>query len=419
MNSLPKSSRRQTFATFARFVSPAKTRFFQENHLEFVFGRREGPYVWDIDGRKQLIDCHCNGGVFNLGHRNPLVSQALIEALERLDIGNHHFVSSERAELAERLAALTPPSLQYSVFAASGGEAIDVAIKIVRKATGRRKIISALGGYHGHTGLAVAAGDAKYRDPFLSSSPDFIQIPFNDPGSLQKAMRPEVAGVVLETIPATLGMPVPAEDYFAQVRALCDASGAKLIIDEVQTGLGRTGTLWGIEQYGISPDVLVTGKGLSGGIYPIAAAVITPELESVFHDDPFRHISTFGGAELGCVCAREVLRMATEDGFLAGVNRIAAFFARRLGELHTAYAPLLAEVRQKGLMTGLKMAAPELGPAMTKACYEAGLLCIFAGNDPSVLQFLPPLITDTALAEEISRRLAKALELAAAASKQR
>ena len=399
------------FAKFARHVSSGKVTFFQENGIDFVFGRREGPYVWDIGGSRRLYDCHCNGGVFNLGHRHPRIVQALQEALQSLDIGNHHFVSKQRALLAERIAALTPGDLQYTVFGVSGGEAIDTAIKIARKATGRRKVLTAVGAYHGHTGLAVAAGEPRFSVPLHSDSPDFIRIPFNDLQALEKALSSEIAAVLLEVIPATLGMPIPDADYFTAVKELCAQHGALFIADEVQTGLGRTGTLWGIEQFHTVPDILVSAKGLSGGLYPITATVITAELERVFHDDPFSHISTFGGSELGCMVALEVLNLTAASGFLEQVHALARLFDHHLNRLREAFAPLFVEVRQKGLMIGLKFADDRVGPMMTRACFEAGLLCVFAANDPSVVQFLPPLILTQEQALEIIERLEQALTL--------
>ncbi len=413
MSARGSQSKSDIFQKFSQYVSSGKARFFQEHGIEFVFGRREGPFVWDMDGQKQLIDCHCNGGVFNLGHRHPRIVHALEQALRQLDIGNHHFVSAHRARLAEKLAEITPGDLQYTVFGVSGGEAIDTAIKIARRATGRKKILSVKGGYHGHTGYAVAAGDPKFSAPFLAESPEFVRVPFNDAAALEQTLNTDFAAVLVETIPATLGMPIPDEDYFSRVKQRCEAVGALLIIDEVQTGLGRTGRAWGIEHYGVVPDMLVTGKGLSGGIYPMTATVLRPELEKVFHDDPFVHISTFGGAEIGCAVAEEVLAILQEPLFLTQVYTLAQIFDRGLAQLQSAFAPLFQEARQKGLMIGLKMADPALGPVMTKACFEAGLLCVFAGNDPSVVQFLPPLIIEPALAEEILSRLEKALKLAA------
>ncbi len=237
-------------------------------------GKRKGAYINDLDSKKELINLHCNGGVFNLGHRNTEITDVLKESLDDLDIGNHHLMSRERAELAAMLSELMPGDLNYTVFGVSGGEAIDLALKVARGFTNRTDIISAMGGYHGHTGLALAAGDAKYREPFKSSIPGFKQIPFNDLEALKDAADNNTAAIILETIPATLGIKIPDKEYIQGVRKLCDEYEILLIMDEVQTGLGRTGKLWAFEHFDIIPDIVVLGKGLSGGIYPISATVI-------------------------------------------------------------------------------------------------------------------------------------------------
>jgi len=401
------------FDKFARHVSPKKAAFFRDVGIEFVFGKREGSYIWDIGGDKRLIDCHTNGGVFNLGHRHPEVIAALIHALDDLDIGNHHFVSQEKAELAEKLAGLSPSGLTYSIFGVSGGEAIDTAIKIARKATGRKGVISAQGGYHGHTGISLAAGDPKFRDPFLSSSADFTQVPFNDPDALANALNANTAAVLFETIPATLGMPIPDKDFFSKVRASCDQNGTLMIIDEVQTGLGRTGRFWGIESYQAVPDMIVTAKGLGGGIYPVTATILKTELEAVFHDDPFIHISTTGGADVGCQVARKVLEVSSDTRFLSHVNELAGVFENGMAALRQTYPGVISDYRQKGLMSGIKTPHPDFGPLLSKACFDAGLLCVYAGNDMSVLQFLPPLIIEKSVADEILQRLDRAMEITA------
>ena len=213
-----QSNRATTTERFARHVSSGKVEFFHAASIEFVMGRRDGPFIWDVTGEPRLIDCHCNGGVFNLGHRHPEIARTLIDSVQELDIGNHHLISEQRAALAAKLAESMPGDITYTVFGVSGGEAIDLAIKVARGYTRRPKVISAQGGYHGHTGLALAAGDEKYRAPFGPVSPGFVQVPFNDVPALEKALDDETAAVLFETIPATYGMPVPDRDFFANAR---------------------------------------------------------------------------------------------------------------------------------------------------------------------------------------------------------
>ncbi len=402
------NEKKRIFETYGRHVSSKKARFFLDVGIDFVFGRREGPFVWDMDGKHRLINCHSNGGVFNLGHRHPDIVEALEAALKTLDIGNHHLVSRQKAELAEKITRLCPGELDYVVFGVSGGEAIDTAIKIARKATGRRGVISAAGAYHGHTGLAMAAGDPKFRDPFLSSSSDFRQVPFNDIKALTPVIDADVAAVILETIPATLGMPIADDEYFRQVADLCRKNGSLLIIDEVQTGLGRTGRFWGIEHYNTVPDIMVSAKGLGGGLYPVTATIIRRDLEAVFHDDPFIHISTAGGADIGCVVALKVLEISSAKPFLNHVTALSGIFSEGMAGLMGKYPGLLTAFLRKGLMCGIKTTRADIGPILSKTCYDAGLLCIYAAHDPSVLQFLPSLIIEADLAREILERLDQA-----------
>lgn len=376
---------------FARHVSSGKVDYFTQAGIDFVTGEREGITISDLYG-KRLINCHCNGGVFNLGHRNPRIINALKRALEQYDIGNHHLISAPRARLAERLASVSPGDIQRAVFGVSGGEAIDLAIKLARGYTRRPQIISALGGYHGHTGLALAAGDEAYRKPFEPLSPGFAQVPFGDLNALERAMGADTAAVLFETIPATLGIAIPPEDFYAGVRQLCDHWGAVMIMDEVQTGLGRCGQVWGIDTYGVAPDIIVTGKGLSGGIYPISATLYADRLDPFMRSNPFIHISTFGGSEVGCFVALEVLDILEEPGFLEHVHAIAKVFETGFAWLCHRHPSVLVEARQRGLMMGLKMVDPRCGPWMSAAGFQAGLLAIFANNNPSVIQILPPLI---------------------------
>ncbi|MBC2709758.1 MAG: aspartate aminotransferase family protein [Desulfosarcina sp.] len=397
---------------FRRHVSSGKADFFEGVGIDFVFGRREGPFVWDATSDKRLINCHCNGGVFNLGHRHAGVIAALQESLLSHDIGNHHLISENRALLAEKLAHLLPGDLTYTAFAVGGGEAIDLALKLARGFTKRQKIISAGGGYHGHTGLALSTGDPQYRDPFGPNPPGFLQVPFNDKAALADAMDDTTAAVIFETVPATYGIPVPSADFFSFVRQRCNEHGALFIIDEVQTGLGRTGRLWGIEHYHTVPDILVMGKGLSGGIYPMAATCIGAELESFFHANPFIHISTFGGSEVGCPVAMRVLDISSQPEFLDQVNHLAGIFKSGFAQLKSRHPEILVNLRQLGLMMGIEMVNDACGPVLSKTLYDSGVLSVYANNNPTVSQLLPPLIIDADLAAEILERVDAALSAA-------
>lgn len=410
MRHIGQSEKKDIVTRFRDHVSSGKADFFQSVGIDLVFGRREGPYVWDTHSGKRLINCHCNGGVFNLGHRNPVILDALRSAMDELDIGNHHLVSESRARLAEKLSELTPGDLTYTVFGVGGGEAIDLAIKLARGCTGRRNIISARGGYHGHTGLALATGDEQYRQPFGPNPPGFLQIPFDDKQALAEALDQQTAAVIFETIPATYGIPIPQKDYYRFAHELCRKHGALFIADEVQTGLGRTGKMWGIDHFDVVPDILVIGKGLSGGVYPMSATCFSQELQSFFHGNPFIHISTFGGAEIGCPVAEAVLALSSRPEFLENVVELSDIFRSGFAELSKKHPEILVSLRQLGLMMGIEMVNEHCGPILSKTLFDNGILSVYANNDTRVSQLLPPLIIDSAVAAEILERVDTALE---------
>ena len=227
-----------------------------------------------------------------------------------------------RTALAQRLVESAPASITKVAFGSGGGEAIDIALKSARHATGRRKIVSIIKAYHGHTGLAVATGDDRFSKLFLSDRPDeFVQVPFGDVDAMEQALSGgDVAAVIMETIPATYGFPLPPPGYLEAVKELCVRYDALYIADEVQTGLMRTGEMWGITKHGIEPDIMVTGKGLSGGMYPITAAMLGDRAAQWLDQDGFAHISTFGGAELGCVAAIKTLEITSRPEVRTSVH---------------------------------------------------------------------------------------------------
>lgn len=395
----------------ARYVCPGRVNTFKLLGTQPVMGRREGHYFWDVDGRR-LFDVHINGGTFSLGHRHPEVVAALHEAADRYDVGNHHFASEPRARLGEALARIAPGSLRYSVFSSSGGEANDVAIKTARRATKRRRIVSLVGSYHGHTGLCLAAGDVKNAEYFLSDGPrsEFTQVPFNDLDAMRATLASgDVAGVMLEIIPATLGFPMPAPGYLSGVKALCEEYGALLIADEVQTGLGRTGMMWAVQGYGVEPDLLVTGKGLSGGMYPMAATLLSPRVAGWLEENGWGHVSTFGGSEVGCQVSLKVIEILERPGVLENAKLMSDALGRGLEAIRERH-PLLVEIRRNGLVMGLRFDHEMAGPMLTAAGWEVGLWAFFAGYDRSVLQFKPGILLRSEDCDEVLGLLEQAIE---------
>jgi acetylornithine/succinyldiaminopimelate/putrescine aminotransferase len=397
-----------------RYWNPGKTQFWVDAGVPLVIGRREGYLLYDVSG-KRLIDAHLNGGTYNVGHRNPEVVRALVEGLDDFDIGNHHFPSIARTALAEALVTTGPPGMSKVIYGSGGGEAIDIALKTARHATGRRRIGSVITAYPGHTGLAVGTGDDRFSRLFLSDRPEeFTHVPFNDLDAVEVALKTrDVAAVIMETIPATYGFPMPGPGYLAGVKRLCEEYGALYIADEVQTGLMRTGELWAITGYGVEPDILVTGKGLSGGLYPIAAVLVSERCAGWLTEDGFAHMSSFGGAELGCVVALKTLEICTRPDTRESVAGLTELFRRGLERIRDDNPGWFTGIRQNGLVIGLEFGHPEGARHVMKHLYDQGVWAIFSTLDPSVLQYKPGLLLDPALAGELLAHTAEAITRAA------
>lgn len=397
------------------FWNPGKTQDWQDMGVDLVIDRREGYYLYDMDGRR-LIDVHLNGGTYNLGHRHPELVEVLKAGTAHFDMGNHHFPALARTALAEALKLCAPgPDFQYTIYGSGGGEAIDIAIKTARHTMKKRKIVSLVKAFHGHTGLAVKLGDERFSKPYLSEDIDgeFVQVSFNDLNAMEDALRKrDVAAVILETIPATYGFPMPHEGYLPAVRKLCDRYDALYIADEVQTGLMRCGEMWGCMRYGVIPDIMVTGKGISGGMYPIACVLVAEKCGGWLKEDGFGHISTGGGAELGCLVAMKVLEIVQRPEVRSMVNFIADFIRAGLDRIMAEYSDFFVGIRQHGVVMGLEYDHPQGAKYVMKHLYDNGVWAIFSTLDPRVLQFKPGLLLTQNDAEDLLRRVEIAVDLA-------
>jgi putrescine aminotransferase len=400
----PFDTRPATLTAFADHISRGKVEAFEALGIDIVLGRREGAFFWDAFDDRRYFNCHCNGGVFNLGHRNPRILERARSALDQdqIDVGNHHLVSGWKAELAARLAATTGDHCPGVVFTPSGSEAVEVALKTALAVSGRSEIVSVHGAYHGHTALAAMASDARFHEPFRLALPGFVHVPHGDVGAMDDAINDRTAAVILETIPATLGMPMPPVGYLSSIQRWCNERGAFLLLDEVQTGLGRTGQVWCYEHDDVEPDAVITGKGLGGGVYPIAATMLTGALHRFYDDEPFVHVSSYGGSDLGCAIATTVLDIVEAPGFLERVEDLGLRLEKEL-------APVSCEVRRRGLFIGLKWPDEGAGILAAKACIDAGVFAVFANNDTSVMQLLPPLVLSDEEVDELAGCLVTAL----------
>lgn len=390
-----------------KYWNPGKTKQWQTDGVDLVIGKREDYFLYDMEGKK-LMDLHLNGGTYNLGHRNQEIISSLKEAMDHFDIGNHHFPSTARAQLAEQFDKCTPDNLRYSIFSSGGGEAIDVAIKSARYATKRRKVVSLKYAYHGHTGIAVSLGNERYSKLFLSEgSPDeVVNVLFNDLDEMERALSKEdVACVIIETIPATYGFPLPDSGYLEETKRLCEKYGTLYVADEVQTGLLRTGKLWGFEHHNIKPDIMVTAKGLSGGIYPIAATIVSDKVGQWMNEDGFAHISTFGGSELGCVVAMKVLEISQRSETIENVDYTSRYIRSGLERIKNQYSDQFTGIRQKGVILGLEFEKTDGAKDIMRSLYDNGVWAIYSMLDTKVLQFKPGLLLDQQYCDDLLNRV--------------
>lgn len=379
---------------FATYLNPQKVRVMRSAGLDIIEAQRSGPWVFDLGGAR-FLDCFTSAGSFNVGRRHPRVVAAAHAAVDRLDHGNFLLCSREKAELAARLANLAPADLSCTMFGTGGGEAVDFAIKLARGATRRPTIISTVNGYHGHTGFALsAAGRDAFRSPFEPLMPSFLAVPFGDADALAAAIDESTAAVILEPIQGEGGIIVPPHDYLERVRALCDAHGTLLILDEIQTGLGRTGRWWASEHFNVVPDIMTTAKSLGGSLVPISATMFSEELREFLIPNPFIHLSTFGGSDLACAVALEVLNIIEETHLVDHADAMGQRLFAGLHAIAAEHPDVIVDVRGLGLMAGVQYAEDSLGPRMSYHLAQHGVLAIYSGNQPSVMRLMPSLVVE-------------------------
>jgi len=408
----PEITKRDIIEKSVRYWNPSKTLEWQKRGIDLIVGKREGFCFWDMDGKKYL-NIHLNGGTYNLGHRNSELIKVMVEAAEELDVGNHHFPGITKALLAEKMAELTPGDLNYSVFSACGGEAVDVAIKSARYATKRKKVISLKGCYHGHTGLAVSAGDPIFKDPFLCQGEDgeFIQVALNDIEAMENELKKEdTACVLIETILATYGFPLPNSGYLKKVKELCEKYGALYVADEVQTGLMRTGKMWGIEHEGFVPDMIVSAKGFGGGIYPISATIMNERSAKWLFDIGRLHGSTCGGSEIGCAVSMKVLEITSRPETAGLVKKNEELLKKGVNELKDKYSDFLIGYTQRGVIMGLEFDCEDASVSVVKPLFDHGVWSHNSRLHPNILQLKLGLLCDDLFMEELFDKMDKGIK---------
>ena len=363
-----------------------KTKELENAHELPVYPRRDivlvrgkGATLYDDQGRA-YIDCASNVGVSNIGHGNEAVAKALYE--QYLTLGNCYsmFYNPVRARLAEKLVRLAPGRLSKVFFCNSGAEAVEGAMKFARATTGKKDIVAAMRGFHGKTmGALAATWGPEYQKPFMPMLQGLNHAPFNNFEKLEAAVNETTAAVLLEIVQGEGGIRVGEQAYFRKVRDLCDQRGLLLIIDEVQTGFGRTGTLFACEQY-VDPDLLCLAKSLAGGI-PMGAVLCSEKISVPVKS----HSSTFGGNPTACAAALASLDFIEKEGLVERSREMGAYF---LGRLQAIRSKKIREVRGLGLMIGVEL-KEKAGPYVQRLM-EKGIIVLLAGA--TVIRFLPPLV---------------------------
>ena len=366
---------------------------YPKRDLEIVRG--QGAHVWDAAGR-EYIDCVTGHGVAILGHCHPAVVRAVQAQSERLITCPEVFYNDQRAAALELLTGMAPEGLTRAFLCNSGTEAIEAALKFARLATARPGFVATMRGFHGRTlGALSATWEPKYREPFLPLLPGFRHVPFNNLDAMAAAVSEDTAAVLVEVVQGEGGVRPSSPGYLAGVQAICRQHGALLIVDEVQTGCGRTGRMWACQHHGVSPDVMCVGKGMAGGV-PMGAALLgarIPELSQGVHG------STFGGNPLASAAAVAALHAIQEEDLPGRAAQLGEWLLARLCRIASQR---IREVRGIGLMVGIEL-REKVQPHLL-ALQERGVLALPAG--PTVLRLLPPLV----IQQDDLERVADAVE---------
>lgn len=390
-------------------VNPAMAKLFRFMGLGTVEVRGSGVHIYDAQGREYL-DCLGGYGVFNVGHSHPRVISAVKQQLDKMPLSSKVLFSAPQGRLAAKLAEITPGDLQYSFFCNSGAEAVEGSLKLARLATGRAKIIATTNAFHGKTlGALSATGRDVFRQPCEPLMPGFTHVPFGDSAEVDRVCDEQTAAVIVEPIQGEGGIVLPPEGYLAEVKEICRSRGALLILDEVQTGMGRTGKLFACEHDRVVPDIMALAKALGGGVMPIGAIVARPEVWEVLVTHPFLHTSTFGGNPLACTAALAGIDVLREEKLVEGAAGKGEYFLEQLRQLQRRFPDIIREVRGRGLLIGLELTQEGLGGFVMAEMFDAGILVAYTLNNPKVIRLEPPLTISEGQIDQVVRALEGAM----------
>jgi len=343
-----------------------------------------GSHVWDTDNN-EYIDCMGGYGVALVGHRNERVVNAIKSQIDKVITVHSSFYSKTREEFLQTLIDTAPSGLSQVHLNNSGAESIEAAIKFARKFTGKKKMVAMKGSYHGKSmGALSLTFNPKYREPFQPLVEEVSFSPYGDVDALQNVVDKDTAFVILEPIQGESGIHVPPEGFLQEVRKICDENDSLLIFDEIQSGLGRTGSMWASEHWKTVPDIMCLAKGIAGGV-PMGATLVRPDILAVIKKG--EHSSTFGGNPLACAAGIATLQALTQDGLVENAKSAGEKFLQGLEKLKSKHK-IIREVRGKGLMIGVELKF-EVKDILMEGI-KNGLLLLYSGRN--ILRFLPPLV---------------------------
>jgi putrescine aminotransferase len=347
---------------------------------------------------KEFIDCLGGFGVYTAGHRNPEIVAAVEAQLNRYALHSQELVDPLRGYLAKLVSMCTPGDLKYAFFCNGGAEANEMALKLARLASGNHYFISTVNGFHGKSlGAVSATGKSDYRKPYLPIIQGVQHVEFGNAQAAEAAIKnliavgETVAAMIVEPIQGEAGILIAPQNYLKQLREICDRHGVFLILDEIQTGMGRTGSLWACESYGVVPDILVFGKAFGGGVMPITGIIARPHLwVDELKENPWILGSpTFGGNPLACAAAIAAIKFTIENDIPAKIAKKGEYILEKLKALQNKH-PILVDVRGKGLLIGLEYPTPEIGWAVSKGLFGKGVLTGGTLNNAKVNRIEPP-----------------------------
>jgi putrescine aminotransferase len=386
---------------YAEYVNPAilTARKSVSSDYSFVEWEDEGAVFRDTHG-VEFIDCLGGFGVYMLGHRNPKVLEVVQAQLSRYALHSQELVEPLRGYLSKLVAMVTPGDLQYSFICNGGAEAVEMALKLARLASGKTCFISTVNAFHGKSmGAVSATGKGVYRKPYLPLIPGFQHVEYADPDAMEKAIRnlitvgETVAGVIVEPIQGEAGIIVPPPGYLPALREICDRYEVLLITDEIQTGMGRTGTLWAVEQVNVVPDILIMGKAFGGGVMPITGIAARKHLWKNMLENPWVLGSpTFGGNPLSCSAAIAAIKYTVEWDIPKMAGEKGDYILNKLNMLREQYPSVLKDVRGKGLLIGMEFPTDEVGFELAKDLFDQRVLVGGTLNNARVIRIEPPAI---------------------------